>query len=40
MFNKLLVANRGENVRIADVSSHCMARAACAGDFTAGVTRV
>jgi hypothetical protein len=35
MFTKILIANRGENGRAADVSSHCMARAACAGDFTA-----
>ncbi len=40
MFNKILIANRGENGRIAGVSSHCMARAACAGDFTAGNNHV
>jgi hypothetical protein len=40
MFTKNLIANRGENGRIADGSSKWMARAACAGDFTAGVTHV
>jgi hypothetical protein len=40
MFKKILIANRGENGCTADVSSNCMARAACAGDFNAGVTHV
>ena len=35
MFKKILIANRGENGRAADVSSHCVAREACAGDFSA-----
>ncbi len=34
MFTKILIANRGENGRVADVSPNRMARAACAGDFT------
>jgi hypothetical protein len=34
MFTKILIANRGENDRAAGVSSNCMARAACAGEFT------
>jgi hypothetical protein len=34
MFKKILIANRGENDRAAGVSSNCMARVACAGDFT------
>lgn len=40
MFSKILIANRGENGRIAGVSSNCMARAACAGEFAAGVVHV
>ena len=35
MFKKILIANRGENGRAADVSSNCMACEACAGDFHA-----
>jgi len=40
MFTKILIANRGENGRAADVSSNCMARAACAGEFAAGGAHV
>jgi len=40
MFKKILIANRGENGCAADVSSNCMARAACAGDFNAEYTHV
>ncbi|WP_268245965.1 hypothetical protein [Pseudorhodoferax aquiterrae] len=40
MFKKILIANRGENDRAAGVSSHCMARAACAGDFAAETSHV
>jgi hypothetical protein len=40
MFNKILIANRGENSCAADVSSNGLARAACAGDFTAGAAHV
>jgi hypothetical protein len=40
MFTKILIANRGENDRNAGVSSHCMAREACAGGFAAGVDHV
>jgi hypothetical protein len=35
MFKKILIANRGENGRAADVSLHRMACKACAGDFPA-----
>ncbi|MGI9215555.1 MAG: hypothetical protein ACR2JA_00920 [Hydrogenophaga sp.] len=40
MFQKILIANRGENGRIAGVSSNCMTRAACAGEFAAGAAHV
>lgn len=40
MFKKILIANRGEDDRAAGVSSHCMARAACAGDFAAETRHV
>ena len=40
MFHKILIANRGENDRIAGVSSNCMTRKACAGEFAAGVAHV
>jgi len=35
MFKKILIANRGENERVAHVSAqpHCPVRAAHAGDF-------
>jgi hypothetical protein len=36
MFKKILIANRGDQPRSgAATQSHCVARAACAGDFTA-----
>jgi acetyl/propionyl-CoA carboxylase alpha subunit len=35
MFTKILIANRGENGCVAAVSTNCLARAACAGDFNA-----
>ncbi|WP_281269570.1 hypothetical protein [Paracidovorax anthurii] len=40
MFDKILIANCGENGCSADVSANGLARAACAGDFTAEVTHV
>ncbi len=40
MFKKTMIANHGENGCGADVSSHCMAREACAGDFNAETTHV
>ncbi|GKS94981.1 hypothetical protein [Acidovorax sp. SUPP2825] len=40
MFKKILIANRGENGRIAAVSVNGVARAACAGGFTAEVAHV
>ncbi len=40
MFKKILIANRGENGREARVSTNCMARAACAGDFSAEIQNV
>lgn len=38
MFTKILIANRGDNRSAAQVAaqSHCMARAACAGNLAAG----
>ena len=35
MFDKILIANRGENGGKAVVSTHRLARVACAGDLTA-----
>jgi len=40
MFEKILIANRGENRSAAEVSPHCVARAACTGDFAAEVAHV
>jgi len=40
MFKKILIANRGENGRAADVSANGMARAACAGGFSAEASHV
>jgi hypothetical protein len=40
MFTKILIANRGENGRAADVSINCVAREACAGDFSVEVAHV
>jgi hypothetical protein len=41
MFNKILIANRGDQPRSgAATKSNCMARAACAGDFTAEIQHV
>ena len=40
MFTKILIANRGENVGEAVVSTHRMVREAYAGDFNAEITHV
>ncbi|GKS94980.1 hypothetical protein [Acidovorax sp. SUPP2825] len=40
MFSKILMANRGENGRIAAVSVNGVARAACARGFAAEVAHV
>jgi hypothetical protein len=41
MFNKILIANRGDQPRSgAATKSNCMTRAACAGDFTAEIQHV
>lgn len=40
MFDKILIANRGENRSAAKVSPHGLARAACAGDLAAEATHV
>ena len=41
MFQKILIANRGDQPQGgAAPEAHCMARAACSGDFDAEVTHV
>ena len=40
MFKKILIANRGENGRVANVSANCTAREACAGGFSAEASHV
>jgi uncharacterized membrane protein len=40
MFKKILIADRGENDCEAGVSSHCLSREACAGDFIAETAHV
>ena len=41
MFNKILIANRGDQPRSgAATKSHCLAREACAGGFTAETLNV
>ncbi len=40
MFTKILIANRGENGRVAGVSTHCVAREACTGDFATETSHV
>jgi len=37
MFKKILIANRGDSGLAAAAKPKRMARAACAGDFTAGL---
>ena len=42
MFKKILIANRGDRRGLAAVAAkpECLARAACAGDLTAGARHV
>ncbi|MDP2449979.1 hypothetical protein [Polaromonas sp.] len=41
MFKKILIANRGDQPQSgAAAKLHCLAREACAGDFTAGTHHV
>jgi hypothetical protein len=41
VFKKILIANRGDKPRSGEATkSHCLARAACRGDFSAETTHV